>query len=520
MGTTASDQRRMTGKWVLVSATTASAMAFIDGSALNVVLPSLQKDLGATATDLLWIINAYLLFLAALILPGGTLGDRIGRKKVFMWGISLFVLASLSCGLAPSATWLIVSRGAQGIGGALMVPGSLSVISAYFQKEERGKAIGTWSAVTTMVTVIGPALGGFLADLGWWRAIFFLNLPLGLLSLLSLYYKVPESKDEEANKSIDWTGAALIVVGLGSITFAFISAPEYGWKSSIVLATLLTGITCLVFFVWVEKRLQYPMVPLKLFRNRTFTGANLITLLLYGALNMALFLLVLNLVQVQEYSQLQAGLATLPFGLMLILFSRKMGALAARYGPKWFLVAGSFLAGISFILLGMVDMALGFERYWTSYLPGVLVLGIGMAVTVAPLTTAVMSSVEDRFVGTASGVNNAVSRAAGVLSIAILGAVAVASFTNEVKESIHNMALSAAVQVEVLKETENLGAATVPKNVGAAQKEVLRKVFDTAFVEAYELVLFACAALAFGAAIAAFFIIPSSSHVKDEVELR
>ncbi|GHA68507.1 MFS transporter [Pontibacter akesuensis] len=496
-----------TGKWVLVSATTASAMAFIDGSALNVVLPSLQRDLGATATDLLWILNAYLLFLASLTLLGGTLGDRLGRKKVFMWGIGLFMLASLGCGLAPSPALLILARAVQGVGGALMVPGSLAIISSYFKKEERGQAIGTWSAVTTMVTMVGPALGGFLADLGWWRAVFFLNLPLGLLALLALYFKVPESRSSTGGKPMDWLGALLAILGLAGITYGFISMPELGFRSIAVAGTLVVGALALLLFVWVEAKSNQPMVPLQLFRNSTFSGANLLTLLLYGALNVGLFILVLNLVQVQQYSQLQAGLATLPFALLLMLCSRRVGKLAGTYGPRWFLIVGPALVAVGFVLLGQVEQAAGFANYWHTYLPGVLVFGAGMALTVAPLTTAVMGAVEDALAGTASGVNNAVSRTAGVLSIAVVGAMAVATFGQELQASMASINLGAPATQEILAQADQLGGATVPEQVQGAQRVQVQQVLDAAFLEAYTLVMHICAALALLAAVAAFFLV-------------
>lgn len=509
MHTSPQSAKGTTGKWVLTAATTASAMAFIDGSALNVVLPLLQRSLGATATDLLWIVNAYLLFLAALILTGGTLGDSLGRRKVFMWGVAVFTVASLACGLAPSPPTLVAARAVQGVGGALMVPGSLAIISAYFSREERGQAIGTWSAVTTMVTMAGPALGGFLADLGWWRTVFFLNLPLGALTLWALYNHVPESRNKAEGKLIDWPGAALAVLGLAGITYAFISMPEQGWQQALVWSTLVAGILALAGFVWREAQAPQPMVPLGLFRSRTFSGANLLTLLLYAALTVGLFILALNLVQVQQYSQLQAGLATLPFGLLLMLFSRRAGALASRYGPKWFLVLGPAAVSAGFVLLAQVKEASGFGQYWHSYLPGVLVFGAGMAATVAPLTTAVMSAVEDSFAGTASGINNAVSRTAGVLSIAIVGAMGLAAFSGSLQERVQELQLPPAARQEVLAQAKQLGGAAVPAAVPQRARQYVRQALNEAFIEAYTLVMYTCAGLALVAAVVAFLLIPA-----------
>src|SRR6266540_499832 len=301
------------GGWVLIATILASSMAFIDGSALNVALPALQADLHATGAQLLWIVNAYLLMLAALILVGGSLGDRLGRKKVFMAGIGLFMLASLACGLAPTVELLIGARVIQGIGGALMIPGSLAIIGASFGAEQRGRAIGTWSAATTLVTIAGPVLGGFLAGAGLWRGVFLINLPLGIAALLVLYFKVSESRDETVDRAIDYLGAILVALGLAGLTYGFISAPTRGFDDIQSAGALVVGVGALAAFVVVESRTPHPMLPLRLFRSRTFSGTNLLTLFLYGALSVGIFFLSLNLVQVQGYSQSLAGLAFTPF---------------------------------------------------------------------------------------------------------------------------------------------------------------------------------------------------------------
>ncbi len=491
------------GRWVLAATILASSMAFIDGSALNVALPTLQADLGASGADLLWIINGYLLMLAALILVGGSLGDRLGRKRVFMAGIALFMLASLACGLAPSTGFLIVARIVQGIGGALMIPGSLAIISAYFPAEERGRAIGTWSAVATLVTVGGPILGGLLADAGLWRGVFLINLPIGLAALLALHFRVPESRDEESSGPIDVPGALLATLGLAGVTYGFIAAPDLGFGAPQVLGALLVGCLALAAFLLVEARSAHPMMPLHLFRSNTFSGANLLTLFLYGALSVGTFFLSLNLVQVQGYRPSLAGLAFTPFALLLALLSRWAGGLVDRYGPRLPLMVGPSLAGAAFLLWAFVGMTEGPASYWSTFFPGILLFGLGMGITVAPLTTAVMGSAARHYAGTASGINNAVSRSAGVLAIAIVGALALATFGGALESRTAGLALSAEASVALRAEASQLGGAKVPESVAESNRPAVAQAIREAFVEAFRVVMLLCAALSWLSAVMA-----------------
>src|SRR5882724_508633 len=289
------------GKWIVASAILASAMAFIDGTALNVVLPSLQQSLHATGADLFWILNAYLLMLAALILIGGTLGDKLGRKKIFMAGIVIFMAGSVTCGFAPTTDYLIVFRVIQGIGGALMIPGSLSLLSSSINENERGKAIGTWSAVTTVVTLGGPVLGGALADAGLWRYIFFINIPIGVVALYILWRRVEESRDAGADQSLDFPGAIAIVLGLAALTFGFLRIPAIGFNNGQVYTSLGAGLVLLIAFIFIEHRSKHPMMPLNLFADSKFSGANLLTFFLYAGIGAGMLFLSLNLVQVQGY---------------------------------------------------------------------------------------------------------------------------------------------------------------------------------------------------------------------------
>lgn len=335
-----------------------TSMAFIDGTALNVILPSLQTDLGANGSDLFWVLNSYLLMLAAVIIVGGSLGDKLGRVKVFKVGIVIFTIGSALCGLSPDITYLVVFRTIQGLGGALMIPGSLAIISAVFSKEEKGKAIGTWSAATTIVTICGPVLGGALADIGLWRFIFFINIPLGLISLIILQFKVPESYEPGAS-TIDWWGAAVLVSGLALLTFGFLEMPELGYMHWIVVTSLLLGFTLLITFLIIENKITQPMVPLGLFKNKTFSGVNLLSFFLYAGLGAIMLFLSLNLIQIQGYSQLQAGLTFMPFSLTMVLLARKMGAMSDKLGVRRFLIAGPAITGIGMLWLsqiGIVDV--------------------------------------------------------------------------------------------------------------------------------------------------------------------
>ncbi|NMB90900.1 MAG: MFS transporter, partial [Chloroflexi bacterium] len=489
-----------TGRWVLVSTILVSSMAFIDGSALNVALPSLQADLGASAVELLWVVNAYLLMLAALILIGGSLGDHLGRKRVFMAGVALFLAGSLSCGVAPSPALLIAARVVQGAGGAIMIPGSLAIISAYFSPEQRGKAIGTWSSVTTAVTLVGPVLGGLLADAGLWRGVFLINVPIGLVALWMLAIHVPESRSEGSARRIDLAGAALAALGLGGLAYGLTSAPDYGFGDPRVWGSLLPGLAALAAFVWVEAHQVEPMVPLHLFRSPTFLGANLLTLFLYGGLSAFSLFFSLNLVQAQGYSQSTAGLAITPFALMLTLLSRWAGALADRFGPRRFLIGGPALVGVAFVLLALAGQTRGPASYWTAYFPAILLFGAGMGFTVAPLTTSVMNAVETRFAGTASGINNAVSRTAGVLAIAVVGAVALFTFSAGLQTRTQSLELPAPARQELAASAGQLGGAQPPAGLAPAARQQVQDAIRSALINTFQTALWICAGLAWASA--------------------
>ena len=495
------------GKWIMASTILASAMAFIDGTALNVVLPALQESLAASGSDLFWILNAYLLMLASLILIGGTLGDNLGRKKVFMIGIVVFIAGSAACGFASNVTWLVIFRLLQGIGGALMIPGSLSVISSSIHEQERGKAIGTWSSFTTFVTLGGPILGGALADMGLWRYIFFINIPIGFVALLMLLTRVKVTEELPSDKPLDYKGALTIAIALALLTLGFLRIPAVGFNSFQTYFSLGLGLIFLCVFIYVEYKSAYPMMPLTLFSSTIFSGANLLTFFLYAGLGGGMLFLSLNLVQVQGYSQLQSGLTFLPFTILMISLARFAGKLSDQYGPRIFLIAGPATAGAGLLLLSFVGQTAGPKDYWGSFFPGILIFGLGMSFTVAPLTTAVMGSVSEHFSGTASGVNNAMTRISNVFANAIFGALAVVFFTGYLSSELEKHQFSCSEKAVIVNQAANLGNAKVPVSLDKEKKTEAGAAYRNAFIYSYSNIMRISSALAFLSAwTAAFFI--------------
>ncbi|MDQ3911965.1 MAG: MFS transporter [Actinomycetota bacterium] len=505
---------RSSGPWVLAATIIGSAMAFIDGTVVNVALPQIQTRLGATAVDAQWIVESYALFLAALILAGGSLGDHYGRKRVFSLGVVLFAAASVWCGLATSPEELIVARAVQGIGGAMLVPGSLAIISASFDEDRRGQAIGTWSGFSGITAALGPVLGGYLVQNVSWRAAFLINVPLALAVLFIVFRHVPESRDPDARR-LDIPGAILATVSLGSVVFGLIDAQSSGFGDPLVLAALALGFLALLAFVVVEHRSREPMMPLSLFRSRNFSGANLLTLFLYAGLGGALYFFPFALIQVHGYSATAAGSAFLPFILITFVMSRWAGGLVDRYGAKLPLVIGPTIAAAGFILFALPGTG---GSYWTTFFPAIVVQGFGMALVIAPLTTTAMNSVSGRHSGLASGVNNAVSRTASLLAIPILGLFVFAGFSATLDGRVAPLDLPQGAQQQLEAEKVDLGAAEVPEGLGGATAVAVERAIDEAFVAGFRIAMFVAAALALASAVAAGILIEGKGQKARTVE--
>lgn len=412
------------GRWVLVVTILGSSMAFIDGTVVNVALPAIQRSFGASLTDLQWVVEVYALFLSSLLLLGGSLGDVYGRARLFAIGVALFAAASAACGFAASVDQLIAARAVQGIGAALLVPESLAILSAAFPQATRGAAIGTWSGFSAITSAGGPVLGGWLVDHLSWRAAFFINIPIAALVLLILHSKVGDVGGRERSRTLDAGGSVLITLALGLLVIGLLHSSARGWRDPLIGALIACSALSFVVFFRTESRVAAPIVPLGLFRSADFAGANALTFLLYGSLGACFFFLPLNLIQLQGYSATAAGAATLPMVALMFVLSRWSGGLVAKHGARLPLVVGPLIAGAGYVMFAAMGVG---RSYWTSVFPAVVTLGAGMAVTVAPLTTTVMAAVADAHAGTASGINNAVARMAGLVAIAALGILVAAA---------------------------------------------------------------------------------------------
>ena len=464
--------------WTLAAAILGSSMAFIDATVVNVALPAMQSALDATIAQVQWIGASFTLTQAALLLAGGAMGDLYGRRRIFTIGVVLFAVASLWCGLAPTVEQLIAARALQGVGAALLVPGSLALVSAAFADEARGRAIGTWSALTSITTALGPVLGGWLVQHLSWRWAFFVNLPLAAVVVAIALGRVPESygNTKQRRQRLDLLGVAFAALGLGGIAFGLIE--------SIPLAAI-AGVGLLGVFAVFEQRVRSPMLPLTLFRSQTFTGTNLLTLFLYTSLSGVLFFLPLNLIQAQGYTAAEAGASLLPFIALMFFLSRWSGNLIQRYGARLPLIIGPMIAAFGFALFARPGIG---GSYWTTFFPAVTVLGLGMAITVAPLTTAVMGSVSQDRAGIASGVNNAVSRVAGLLGVAALGLVLSVAFNRSLDRRMTALSLPAAVRAEVDAQRSRMAEAKV-------NDPRARLAIDDAFISAFRAVVWIGAAL-------------------------
>jgi EmrB/QacA subfamily drug resistance transporter len=492
-------------RWILAATILGSSLAFIDSTVVNVALPTLQASLHATIVGVQWVVEAYGLFLAALILVGGSLGDLLGRRKMFLIGVGIFAIASIGCGLSSNIQQLVIARCVQGAGAAFLVPGSLSIISASFDEQTRGRAIGTWSGFTAITTACGPVLGGWLIQHASWRWAFFINLPIAAAVWAISLRHVPESRNAGAGRA-DWPGALLATAGLGGVVYGFVESTSLGWRNPLIFGSLIGGFVCLIAFIFVEDRMSSPMVPLALFSSRGFTGANLLTLFLYAAIGMFFFLFPLNFIQVQKYSLTATGAAALPFILLVFLLSRWSGGLVTRYGAKVPLVIGPIIVAAGFFLFAVPSVG---ASYFKSFLIAFLVLGLGMAISVAPLTTVVMSSADQNRAGAASGINNAVARVASVLAIAILGVVMARMFSFSLEHRLAQLRLPSDVSQYVLSNETKLAGLDLPSGLDAGLIGTIRESISQAFIFGFRIEMYICAGLSLASGAVAWLMIPA-----------
>ena len=500
------------GRWVLAATILGSSMAFIDGTVVNIALPVMQADLDASLAQLQWFVESYALLLAALLLVGGMLGDRFGRRNIFGLGVVIFAAASLWCGLAPDATQLIIARGVQGAGAALLVPGSLAIISATFSEAQRGRAIGTWSALTALAMAVGPLLGGWLVDEVSWRWIFFINLPPAAVVIWILLRHVRPIAPNADKGGIDALGSILAAAGLGILVFGLIEAGHAGLGDGRALGALALGLIVLGLFVMVELRRRAPMLPLGLFRVRNFAGANAVTFMLYAALGGSLFFLPFNLIQVHGYSATAAGASFLPFIAIMFLLSRWSGGLVDRFGGRLPLTVGPIVAAIGFLLFALPGAT---GNYWGTFFPAMVVLGLGMAISVAPLTTVVMGAVEEERAGVASGVNNAASRVSALLAIAVMGVIVAAVFEGGLDRELASLDIPSHALQTLEMERAKLAGASVPAGLAADLAAAIEGAINSAFVSGFRVVMLAGAGLALASAATAFLMVqPGKAAVR------
>jgi EmrB/QacA subfamily drug resistance transporter len=494
----------MSKTWVLIAAILGSSMSFVDASAVNVALPIMQRELHANSSQVQWVVEGYALFLAALVLVGGSLGDVLGRKKMFVLGVVLFAIASGACAIAPTIVLLIAARCFQGIGGALAVPESLALISATFTGDARGKAIGTWSGFASITGAAGPLVGGLLTQHASWRWVFVINIPIAIAVVLIASSRVPESKDDNAVHGIDWSGAILATAGLGTLVYGLIRL-QTARSDRLGLATTVGGVLILAVFGYAQMRARHPMMPLSLFRSRTFSIANIYTLLIYMALGGSLYFFPFVLIDVQKYTPTAAGAAGLPFVLLVFLLSRWSGSLLPRLGARLPLVIGGVLTGVAFLLYSLPGIG---GSYWTTYFPAVCMLGIGASFFVAPLTTTVFDSSDPSQSGIASAINNAISRASGLLAIAVLGIILSAVFDRGFDARVAARHVAPATSRLLAAERDRLTPGTVPPDVPASDRAAVELALASGYLAGYRAVMYASAGISFGAALIALVFLP------------
>lgn len=489
---------RSAGFWVLLATILGSSLVFIDGAVVSIALPILQTQFHATGAQAQWVVEGYTLVLGALMLLCGALADRYGRKAIFLAGVGLFSLGSMGCGLAPTIHVLLIARIVQGMGGAMLAPSSLALLGAHFEGVERAKAIGVWSSFGALASAIGPVAGGVIIDHFGWRWVFGVNIPIAALIAVASLLELRESRSRDATGQLDVLGSALITLGLGAVVYAFIQAGIAGWSDARVIAAIVTGPLLLAAFLVVEARAPNPIMPLALFRNRTFSGVNLLTFALYGALAGLFYFLPFLLIRVDGYSATVVGFATLPLILLIVLLSRASGFLIERFGARTLLVAGPLMAGAGFACFAILHGS----AYFTAVLPGIVAVGLGMGITVAPLTNTMMESVTESHVGLASGINNAVSRIAGLLAIAIFGLLLAAFFNARVSARMDAAQIGAGARAQVDAQRVKLTGATLadPR---------LEAIVLASYSDGFRAVSAGCAVLAVFGALSAGLLVRS-----------
>ncbi len=498
---------------ILAATIIAAGMVFLDGTVVTVALPQIQKELRASVSGLQWLIDIYILFLSVPILVAGSLSDRYGRRKLFNIGLIGFTLASVACGSAADLPQLIFARVFQGIFGAVMLPGSLAILNASFPPEIRGRTVGTWSAFTPLTTAIGPLLGGWLVDNISWRAAFYINLPLGLLTLFLSLRFIPESKSEKSPESQDWLDAGLVTAGLGSLIFGLIEGPRRGWADPLTIGSIILSLSLLLAFGVIETKVEHPLVPFSLFRHRQFSGITLMTFILYFAMSGVFFFLTLNLQQIQKFSATSAGAAFMPIILLLFLMSRWSGHFADTAGPRLPLIIGPVIIAIGFFLY----MIPGVEaNYWLTFLPATVVFGVGLGLTVAPLTSVALGAVPTELSGLASGVSNAAARIASMFAVAILGALMVLQFSASLESETQVLPLSDQARLLLQEEKLRLGGAEPPPGLAPELQRQVEVAIGRAFIDAFRLMMGLCGVLALVSAVVSAVTISNTMPYHDE----
>lgn len=493
--------RRRNGAWIVATTILGSSIAFIDTTVVNVALPVIQRHLHATGDEAQWIIESFALVLAGCILIGGALGDKVGRRRVYVIGTIIFGLASAACGFATGVPWLVAARAAQGLGAALLIPGSLDILGACFEGDDRANAIGNWSAFTAIAPAVGPVLGGWLVQHISWRWVFFINPPIAVVVIVLAYAHVPESRTESTD-ALDWPGAAAATIGLAGLVTGALEMPRLGAHNGLVWGSLSLGVIAFVAFLLIEARSRAPMVPLSLFNDRMFAGTNLLTLFLYSALSGALYFVPFNMIQVQGYSPTAAGAVLVPTTGLVFILSQQAERLMKRHGAALLLAIGPAVVAAGFALFARPFIG---GSYWTTYFPAAVVLGVGLGLTVAPLTTSVMNAVPTANVGVASGVNNAVARTAGVLGLAVTAVIAAHVFGPALDARVAALHLPASVARDLARQHIDLAAATVPRGLDPARTQLVQHAISASFVESFRAVMLTGAALAVASSIIGWF---------------